>query len=86
MIDLKKVGAHYAVSSLFEDYIDETDIYSYAVTKEDYTKTPAGATTTRDREGNGFIPDNVGIRTDQLLCAALRRPCIERRSPHLSGR
>jgi len=45
MIDLKKVGAHYAVSSLFEDYIDETDIYSYAVTKEDYTKTPAGGTT-----------------------------------------
>ncbi len=46
MLDLKKVGAHYAVSSLFEDYIDETDIYSYAVTKEDYTKTPAGTTTT----------------------------------------
>ncbi|MCG2720678.1 MAG: DUF3536 domain-containing protein, partial [Thermodesulfovibrionales bacterium] len=45
MIDLKKVGAHYAVSSLFEDYIDETDIYSYAVTKEDYTKTPAGGAT-----------------------------------------
>ncbi|MFZ5905962.1 MAG: DUF3536 domain-containing protein [Nitrospirota bacterium] len=45
MIDLKKVGAHYAVSSIFQDYIDETDIYSYGVSKEDFTKTPAGGTT-----------------------------------------
>jgi alpha-amylase/alpha-mannosidase (GH57 family) len=44
MIDLKKVGAHYAVSSLFEDYIDETTIYSYVVTKEDYQKIQAGST------------------------------------------
>lgn len=42
MIDLKKVGAHYAVSSLFEDYIDETTIYSYMVTREDYQKKEAG--------------------------------------------
>lgn len=42
MIDLMKVGAHYAVSSLFEDYIDETTIYSYLVTREDYQKMEAG--------------------------------------------
>ncbi|MEW6068668.1 MAG: DUF3536 domain-containing protein [Nitrospirota bacterium] len=42
MIDLKKVGAHYAVSSLFEDYIDETTIFSYSVRKEDYQKIEAG--------------------------------------------
>jgi alpha-amylase/alpha-mannosidase (GH57 family) len=42
MIDLLKVGAHYAVSSLFEDYIDETTIYSYLVTKDDYQKIEAG--------------------------------------------
>lgn len=44
MIDLKKVGAHYAISSLFEEYIDETSIYSYVVTKEDYQKVEAGIT------------------------------------------
>jgi len=44
MIDLKKVGAHYAISSLFEEYIDETSIYSYMVTKEDYQKVEAGIT------------------------------------------
>lgn len=43
MIDLKKVGVHYAISSLFEDYIDEATIYSYVVTKEDYQKIQAGS-------------------------------------------
>jgi alpha-amylase/alpha-mannosidase (GH57 family) len=43
MIDLKNVGVHYAISSLFEDYIDEATIYSYAVTKEDYQKIQAGS-------------------------------------------
>lgn len=44
MIDLKEVGVHYAISSLFEDYIDEATIYSYVVTKEDYQKIQAGST------------------------------------------
>jgi alpha-amylase/alpha-mannosidase (GH57 family) len=43
MIDLKKVGAHFAVSSLFEDYIDRTKIYSYIIQKEDYQKASAGS-------------------------------------------
>jgi alpha-amylase/alpha-mannosidase (GH57 family) len=42
MIDLKKVGAHFAVSSLFEDYIDETKIYSYIIQREDYQRVNAG--------------------------------------------
>jgi alpha-amylase/alpha-mannosidase (GH57 family) len=41
-LDLKKVGVHYAVSSLFEDYPEETNIYCYDVKKEDYRKTEAG--------------------------------------------
>ncbi|MGB8273646.1 MAG: DUF3536 domain-containing protein, partial [Alphaproteobacteria bacterium] len=41
-LDLKKVGAHYAVSSLFEDYPEETEIYCYDVKREDYRKTEAG--------------------------------------------
>lgn len=44
MIDLNKVAAHYAVSSLFEEYIDETTIYSYSIKKEDYHKIEAGST------------------------------------------
>ncbi len=44
MIDLKKVAAHYAVSSLFEEYVDETNIYSYSIKREDYQKIEAGNT------------------------------------------
>lgn len=43
-VDLAKVGAHYALSSLFEDYGDETRIYSYQVRREDYQKLEAGKT------------------------------------------
>ena len=35
MIESIKVGAHYAVSSVFEDYGEETDIFSYRAFKED---------------------------------------------------
>ncbi|MBE7446828.1 MAG: DUF3536 domain-containing protein [Planctomycetia bacterium] len=44
MIDLKKVGVHYAISSLFEDYPETTEIYAYVVTKQDYQKIFAGKT------------------------------------------
>lgn len=44
VIDLKKVGVHYAISSLFEDYPETTEIYSYVVTKQDYQKILAGRT------------------------------------------
>ena len=37
-LDLVKVGAHYAFSSLFEEYEERAQIYCYAVAKEDYRK------------------------------------------------
>jgi alpha-amylase/alpha-mannosidase (GH57 family) len=36
IVDLEKVGAHYAISSLFEPYGDETEINSYTVRRIDY--------------------------------------------------
>jgi alpha-amylase/alpha-mannosidase (GH57 family) len=36
VVTLEKVGAHYAISSLFEAYGDETDISSYSVKRLDY--------------------------------------------------
>lgn len=36
MVDLQKVGAHYAVSSLFEAYNHRTQTYCYTVEREDY--------------------------------------------------
>jgi alpha-amylase/alpha-mannosidase (GH57 family) len=35
-VDLLKLGAHYAMSSLFESYSDSTRIYAYSVDKKDY--------------------------------------------------
>ncbi|MGB8475659.1 MAG: DUF3536 domain-containing protein [Candidatus Acidiferrum sp.] len=36
MVDLEKVGAHYAVSSLFENYSTETAVYCYNASSEDF--------------------------------------------------
>jgi hypothetical protein len=42
IIDLEKVGAHYAISSLFEPYGVETEINSYSVKQLDYHGREAG--------------------------------------------
>ncbi len=43
-VDLHRVAAHYAVSSLFEDYEDETDVYLYQVRRNDLHTYNAGRT------------------------------------------
>ena len=42
VVDLLKVGAHYAISSLFEGYPDQMRLYSYAVHREDQRVVEAG--------------------------------------------
>ena len=42
MLDLEKVGAHYAVSSLFQEYPKQTRIYCYSVDQEDYQHSEVG--------------------------------------------
>jgi alpha-amylase/alpha-mannosidase (GH57 family) len=42
MVDLLRVGAHYAISSLFEDYSETTTIYAYNATREFYDRDEAG--------------------------------------------
>jgi len=42
MIDLLRVGAHYAVSSLFEEYPEKTGIYCYTINNEKYERIEAG--------------------------------------------
>lgn len=43
MVDLLDVGAHYAISSLFEDYGDHSRIFSFSVDREDSNRLEAGA-------------------------------------------
>jgi alpha-amylase/alpha-mannosidase (GH57 family) len=42
MLDLHKLGAHYAISSLFERYSEHTRIYSYTADRLDYREMEAG--------------------------------------------
>jgi hypothetical protein len=42
MVNLEKVGAHYAVSSLFENYGSRSQVYCYSVEQEDYRTRTAG--------------------------------------------
>jgi alpha-amylase/alpha-mannosidase (GH57 family) len=44
MVDLKRVAAHYAISSIFEEYGDATNIYGFSVKREDYQTLQAGVT------------------------------------------
>ena len=44
MLDLKNVGAHYAISSLFQDNGERRSIYSYSAVMEDYRKSQVGST------------------------------------------
>jgi alpha-amylase/alpha-mannosidase (GH57 family) len=42
MVDLTWVAAHYAISSLFEDYGEQARVYSYIVDLEDYQSSEVG--------------------------------------------
>jgi hypothetical protein len=42
MVDLVKLGAHYAISSLFEKYAENTRIYCYSVSSKDYHSKRSG--------------------------------------------
>jgi alpha-amylase/alpha-mannosidase (GH57 family) len=42
MVDLEKVGAHYAISSLFENYGAETKVYCYDARREDFRLLTSG--------------------------------------------
>ncbi len=65
-LDLIRVGAHYAVSSIFEEYGDQSELFCYRVRREDFLLVPAGrmrlalgrvairSTVTRDAEQVSF--------------------------------
>lgn len=71
-VDLGNVGIHYAFSSLFEEYPDQTRIFCFQVEKEDYTKFTAleatmalgrikvTSTLTGDTQGQCFCVLRVG--------------------------
>jgi alpha-amylase/alpha-mannosidase (GH57 family) len=69
MIDLKRVGVHYAVNSLFEDFGDETTIYCFQVRKEDFRKIEAG--TTKLVAGKIAVSSAITGRTETISFCVL---------------
>lgn len=69
MIDLIKVGAHYAVSSVFEEYTEETGIFSYQALREDFHLLSAGEM--RLAIGRVFIRSSVTRQSDLISFCTL---------------
>jgi alpha-amylase/alpha-mannosidase (GH57 family) len=68
-IDLPKVGAHYAVSSLFEPYNHETKIYCYTVNREDYRILNEGKT--RLALGRAQVTSEITWESSQISFGVL---------------
>ena len=64
MIDLIRVGAHYAVSFVFEEHKEETDIFSYRAFREDYLILHAGQM--RLAVGKMFIRSLITRKADRI--------------------
>ena len=72
MVDLEKVGAHYAVSSLFEEYGQKTRIYCYDVGRMEYRTSRQGKL--RVVLGQASVTSEITWESDRSLSGC----CISR--------
>lgn len=69
IIDIKKVGVHFAVSSLFETYAEITKIYCYVVSIEDYQKIEAGRM--RLAIGRILVTSEITGKSERMIFSGL---------------
>jgi len=69
MVDLEKVGAHYAVSSLFEEYGELARIYCYDVERMDYRSSRQGKL--RVVLGQATVTSEITWEPDQITFGVL---------------
>ena len=69
MVDLTKLGAHFAISSLFEQYPESTRIYSYSVETKDYRARQSGQM--RMAIGKARFTSDVTQESEMLMFAVL---------------
>jgi alpha-amylase/alpha-mannosidase (GH57 family) len=86
MVDLLKVGAHYAVSSLFEDYPSQTRIFAYAVNQEAYQVQESGRARLALGRARFHFGNHPGRSHLELRGAPFWRPQFELRGSGVSGR
>ncbi|MEW6448086.1 MAG: DUF3536 domain-containing protein [Bacillota bacterium] len=63
MVDLPKVGAHYAISSLFETYGEQSSIYCYTVDRKDHQSLGVG----KDKLALGQVQVTSNITRESAL-------------------
>jgi len=68
-VDLKKVCAHYAASSLFEDYGETTQIFCYHTEQKDYRVSEAGRA--KLAVGEAVITSEITLESDTLCFGVL---------------
>lgn len=68
-IDLEKVAAHYAISSLFKPYGNQAEIYCYSVDRTDQHSVEAGKM--KLGLGRARFTSKITLETDELVFAAL---------------
>ena len=64
IVDLTRVGAHYAVSFIFEEYGEETDIFSYRAFREDFQILHTGQM--RLAVGKIFVRSSITRKADRI--------------------
>lgn len=69
MADLMKVGAHYAVSSMFERYPEKTEIYCYDVLREERKEAESGRI--RLAIGRAHITSRITLESNRVQYAVL---------------
>ncbi len=69
MIDLNKVGAHYAISSLFEPYPPHSQTYCYQIHQEDHTMLSSGKS--RVSFGRIRITSDITLESSRVTFGAV---------------
>ena len=69
MIDLNKVGAHYAISSLFETYPPQSQTYCYEISQEDHTMLSSGKS--RVSFGRIRITSDITLESSRVTFGAV---------------
>ena len=70
-VDLPKLGAHYAMSSLFEDFPENTRVYSYSVDRKGYRMKRSGKM--RLAFGKARITSEITQQSEMLMFGVLHR-------------
>jgi hypothetical protein len=69
VVDLRKVAAHYAISSLIADYGDTSKIYRYSIKREDYRGIQAGEA--KLAVGQITVTSDIAFESETVGFAAL---------------